>query len=162
MTMQIYGLDELITLFGEHAPREGKNLMRNALADIAKDAAKEIKSGFSPYRRTGNLDAQVAGMRLRGSKEHILAGVKMTSKKAEIKPKAEGKTSRISKKQQLRNANGAAFYWKFLDTGTKHIAAKNISRPIKQKYAANMPALLREAWGKKLEKRLAKLGRTRG
>jgi len=134
MFMTVTGLEEVRQTLGQLAPRVATNLMRTVVQDIASKIAKEAKAA-APVR-SGNLKKSLKAQRKKGSRTNPQSQVKANSKKA--------------------GPGGDAFYWKFIEFGTRNMQARPFIAPIKQKYAAEMPRILRESFGRKLEQYLAR------
>lgn len=134
MFIQVSGLEEVRNALSELAPRVATNLMRTVVQDIASAIAKEAKAAAP--KNTGNLKKSIKARRKKGSRNNPQSQVVANSKNAD--------------------AGEESFYWKFIEFGTRKMRARPFIAPIKQKYAAEMPRLLRESFGRKLEQMLAR------
>lgn len=134
MFMTVTGLEEVRQTLGELAPRVATNLMRTVVQDIASSIAKEAKAA-APVR-SGGLKKAIKAQRRRSSRDNPQSQVKANAKNTD--------------------KGVDAFYWKFIEFGTRKMQARPFIAPIKQKYAAQMPRILKESFGKKLEQYLAR------
>ena len=128
MTVRIRGIEDVNHVLTQIAPREGINLIRTTVFDIAKQLADSAK-GNSPDR-TGLLDKVTKAKRSRGTRTTAVADVTVGKR---------------------------AFYWKFLEYGqgpdkVEHamfLKALQAMRP-------EMDRVYLEAFTKKLVARLAR------
>ena len=128
MTVRIRGIEDVSHVLTQIAPREGINLIRATVFDIAKQLADSAK-GNSPDR-TGLLDKVTKAKRSRGTRTTAVADVTVGKR---------------------------AFYWKFLEYGqgpdkVEHamfLKALQAMRP-------EMDRVYLEAFTKKLVARLAR------
>lgn len=132
MTARIRGIEDVNSVLTQIAPREGINLIRATVSDIAKQLAKSAK-GYSPDR-TGLLDKSTKHKPSRGTPTTAVADVVVANR---------------------------AFYWRFLEFGTgpdnvEHamfLKALQTMRP-------DMDRVYLEAFTRKLVARLARQART--
>ena len=128
MAVTIRGIEDVNRVLTEIAPREGINLMRGTVFEIAKQLATSAKS-YSPDR-TGLLDKVTKAKRSRGTKTTVAADVIVGKR---------------------------AFYWRFLEYGlgpdnVEHamfLKALQAMRP-------DMDRVYLEAFTKKLIARMAR------
>lgn len=134
MKLQMNGIDELIKKLNVEAPREAKNLARAVVHDVAGQMAKEVRAQ-TPIK-TGNLRKSIK------HKRH--------------KPKKNGRFSSSVRANALKNSGkkGDAFYWKFVEFGTRTIKPRPFIKPIKVRYAGMMESIMKEAFFRKLEQKL--------
>lgn len=132
-TVSIEGLDEVREMLRDVGIREGRNIMRATIRAVAAKISKSAK-GKAPAD-TGTMKDSI---KLRPRKSHpdnpvfeVWAGSK----------------------------NGAkfdAFYWRFVEYGTKSMAERPFFRPAVDEIRGELPQILRDEFGKKWEKALAK------
>ena len=128
VSISITGIADVNRILEAIAPREAKNLMRATVQDIASQLAADARKN-SPDK-TGTLDANTKAKRERGSRDRVESSVIV---------------------------GGKAFYWRFLEYGdgpdkVEHamfLKALQAMRP-------NMDRVYMEAFGRKLEARLAR------
>lgn len=138
MFIEVTGLEEVRHTLGEVAPREAANLIRTVVQDVALRVAKDVKA--SAPIATGSLRA----------------GVRVSRRKmGRSGPKSVVTFARRRDKDGVKIGK-TVFYWKFIEYGTRKMSAKPFVGPIKEKYAAEMPRIMRESFGKKLEQYLAR------
>ena len=87
MKMSVDGIADINKILKELPAREGKNLMRATVQDIAKQLADTAKK-FTPHDDSGDLEAGIKVKRERGDKSTVQSTVR-----------------------------SAAFYWRFLEYG---------------------------------------------
>lgn len=131
----VSGLDEVRHMLADLAPNEAANLARVVVQDIATNIAKECKSK-APVK-TGNLKRSFRASRKKGSRLNPQSEVKSNAAK-----KSDGKPD--------------GFYWKFIEYGTAKMTARPFIGAIKTRYRKDMPSLMRESFGRKLEQFLAR------
>ena len=133
--INIEGMEELKKMLEDIAPRAAQNIGRSAVQSIASAIAKEVKSSI-PHSVTGTLKRSVKAVRKKSYPNRPKSVVRFNAQKKDVKEDA--------------------YYWKWIEYGKRagksgeqkptHFVAK-----IKEKYLRNMPTLMREAYGKKLE-----------
>ena len=97
----VEGMDFVKDQLTGFLPRESKAILRRTTAKIAANIRNDMRANAP--RRDGTLRRAIVSKRRRGSKDSIEAAVFIT----------RGKEARHD-----------AFYWYFLEYGTKHSAAK--------------------------------------
>lgn len=151
--VRVEGIEALMNTFNEVAPRVARNLMRSTVLQIATNIAKDAKINAPVL--SGNLKKAI---------------------KAKRKKSEPNTPTSVVYIEQGKDSKNDAFYWRFVEFGTRGYskgdrrgggngkAKRNIPArpptpfiyPAKVKARANMPQMLREEFGKKLEKHLAK------
>lgn len=121
--IEISGLKEVQAMLHDELPREAKQLVRGAIGSAASAVTKELKAA-APKRR-GFLRRAFYVKRNRGTP---------TQTSADVRARPQG------------------FYWRFLDAGTKNLAATKFAEKVIERMAQNLPKLFREQVGKRLEK----------
>ncbi len=139
MKLTMHGLDDLMATLVEQAPKEARNLARTVVHDIAIQMSKEAKSA-APVK-TGTLKKAIKPRRHKPRKKNVFI--------SSVRGNAAKKQGKID-----------AFYWKFIEFGTRRTAPRPFIKPIKDRYLANMPNIYRESFGRKLEQRLARAKKT--
>jgi HK97 gp10 family phage protein len=134
--LETEGLKELTDMLKNIAPRSANSVMRNAVVDLARDTAKEIKSNAP--RRTGRLRKSIKASRSKGERDLLESKVTITTGKDQ---KNDG------------------FYWKFLEFGTTKMTARPFVVPGVESIRPQVPKLLRQHFGIRLEKELARLAK---
>lgn len=135
-TVRIEGIDQIQALLNERAPRAARNLMRATVQAVAQNIAKDAKANAP--KASGNLRKAIKAKRKKSPPNMPTSQVIVGEGKGE-KPDA--------------------FYWKFVEYGTRFATAKPFITPAKERAKANMRAMLVEEFGKKLEKQLAREAR---
>ena len=130
---EIVGAEELKGILNELAPREANNLMRRATYDMAKDLREDVRAGAP--EKTGTLKKAITASRKRGTPGSIEAAVEIT----------KGKSARND-----------AWYWHFVEFGTRLRAAKPFIIPAAERMRSRLKEIFEEKFGKQLEKTLAK------
>ena len=134
-TIKAIGIDQINTILATIAPREGINLMRSTVYDIASQLAKSAKKNMADVTDSGDMALGTKAVRRRGTKTMVQTDVGVQD----------------------------AFYWRFLEYGqgpdgidhAMFLQALQEMRPdIDRVYGA--------AFAKKLAARLAKLRKKAG
>jgi len=125
------GMPELDKLLDTIAPREVQNLLRTVVHGIAGAVRDEIKQ-HAPVR-TGNLRQGIKAVR-RGA------------------PFGQAISDVIA--QTGKGVKHNAFYWRFVEFGTKHAHAEPFVVPTVESFRPKIQDVYREQFGKKLEKAL--------
>ena len=141
--IHVEGMDDLRNMLQNIAPRAAKNIARSAVHSIAAQIRDEVRANI-PRSVTGKMKKSVRAFRKKSYPNNPKSTVRIDSRKKDVQDDA--------------------YYWKWVEYGKRagksgeqkptHFIAK-----IKEKYSRNMPALLREAYGKKLEAYLARQAR---
>jgi HK97 gp10 family phage protein len=131
--MKVTGIEEVKKMFGDVSPRVARNLVRQTVQKIASNIAKDAKEN-APVD-SGNLKSAIKAARTKSHPDRPISVVKVT----------EG-----------RKAKGDAFYWHFVEYGTKFSLAKPFIAPAKKRAEASMSETFRAEFGKKFEKHLAR------
>lgn len=131
--VKVEGIEDLKDMFTKVAPKEARNLMRQTVQKIASNIAKDARSKVKV--KTGNLKSSIKASRKKSHPDRPISVVKA----------AAGKKAKVD-----------AYYWKFVEYGTKHSAPQPFIGPAKKKAEANIKTMLTNEFGKKLEKHLAK------
>lgn len=137
--VRVEGIEALQNTFKNVAPRVARNLMRATVQQIATNIAKDAKINAPVL--SGNLKKAIKAKRKKSHPDAPVSQVVVGQGKAE--------------------ANDG-FYWKFIEFGTKHIAPAPFIAPAKAKAQGDMRRMLREEFGKKLEKHLAREAKRSG
>jgi HK97 gp10 family phage protein len=136
--MVVTGLSELMEMFEEIAPNAAMNIGRAAVQSIASSMAKEIKTAAPKLK--GDLKKTIRAQRKKSKRTHPKSMVRANA---------------------MKNSNGTVntFYWKFQEYGSRQQPKRPFIGPVRQKYSQNMPQLMREHFGKKLEQHLVRQAR---
>ncbi len=133
--LDLIGFEDLLKTLEDTAPRVADNLARATVHDIASRMAKEVKAS-APYR-TGQLKKAVYAKRHR--------------------PKKNGRfASSVRMRAINKREDSNAFYWKFIEFGTRFRAATPFVLPIKLRFMSAMPQIYQESFGRKLEQSIAR------
>lgn len=130
ITVSLTGLDELIELLGDVAPREAINIMTATIGGVARGMRDEIREGAPSD--TGTLKKSVWAEKKKGDRNTVVWHV---------------------------NIGGGgrkydAWYWRFIEYGTGASAKgahaspeRPFVRPVVMKYNADMDNIIREKFG---------------
>jgi HK97 gp10 family phage protein len=138
---ELRGAKELQARLAKLAVKDQGKIMRKALAAATKPAVSRIR-GTIP-RKSGTLAKNIYATRSRsnsiiGAVEASIIGVRKITK-AYADTVRNRRTRRAGRKYK---ADGAAFYWRFLEFGTKHIKRRDyISRGFNASKSAMLSAL---------------------
>lgn len=135
--MEITGTKELLNVLEKVGPRNARNLMRSTVHAVAGEIAKKARSN-APKGVTGNLKKSIKTKRKKSHPSAPVSEVIIKGKKVD------------------------AFYWRFVEKGTKHSKSHPFIRPAVDDVNAEFTALMIKHFGKKLEqamKREAKRAR---
>lgn len=135
--IKIEGMEDLKKVLDQMAPKASRNLMRSTIHAIAGQIAKEAK-GQAP-KDSGTLKKAIKAKRRR--------------------PKTPDKPFSDVMIEHGGQATNDAFYWRFVEYGTQNAPAHPFMQPAIDLMRPQVPAIMREQFGKKLEamlKRAAK------
>lgn len=130
--IKIDGMDELKEVLDLLAPRVANNLMRATVHGIASTIAKDAKARAP--KDSGDLRKAIKA--------------KQRKAKAPNKPVSD---------VMVEHGDGArydAYYWRFVEYGTQTQPERPFLRPAIDLARANMPEVMREQFGKKVEQAL--------
>lgn len=136
MKVSVIGLDALENVLAEIAPKQAQNLMRATVYSVASKVGKSAKK--KAPKKTGNLRKAIKTKRKKSPPDRPVSEVSV---------------------EHGKNAKSDAFYWHFHEYGTSKMQATPFILPAKEEVLSNATALLREEFGKKLEKAMAKAAR---
>lgn len=132
MTITVTGIADVNAILAKIAPREGINLIRATVHDIAIQAAKSAsdKAPDDPATTKGDLKSSIKAKRGRGTRQRVNSNVVVAP---------------------------SAYYWKFLEVGDGPDGVEHafMLRTI-QELRPNIDRVYCEAFVKKLEARLAR------
>jgi len=131
-TFTLDGLDEVRATLRDVAPKEANNIMRATIRAITVSINKDAKAN-APV----DSGAMKASLKVRSRKS------KPDNPIFEIWAGAKGATF-------------DAYYWRFVEYGTKDTSPRPFVRPAVDAARAKMSSMLRDEFGKKWEKALAK------
>lgn len=137
--LKVTGIDELRDTLKNIAPKEARNLMRATIQAVAKDIAKDVKNNAPEDK--GILKKAIKAKRKKSHPNNPISQVLVGS----------GKREKYD-----------AYYWVFVEYGTRLIPPTPFVGPAKLRAQANMPERLKNEFGKKLEKALAKKAKKAG
>jgi len=157
--VRVDGIEALQNTFNNVAPRVARNLMRATVQQIASNIAKDAKINAPVL--SGNLKKAI---------------------KAKRKKSEPNTPTSVVYIEQGKDSKNDAFYWRFVEFGTRGYskgdgraggngkAKRNIParppapfiEPAKKKAQGDMSRMLREEFGKKLEKHLAREAKRSG
>lgn len=132
-TISIDGLDEIRETLKDVGTREGRNIMRATIRAIAAKISKAAKQN-APVD-SGDMKASIKLKQRKSKPDNPVFEVWAGSK---------------------TGAKFDAFYWRFVEYGTKTQPARPFIQPAADEVRAQLPGILREEFGKKWEKALAR------
>ncbi len=115
--IMLHGLGEALRSLEALAPRMQKNALRGMVAKMAADVRDDARARVQ--KNTGNLRSNIVSKRRRG-KRHV--------SRADVIVREEG--TRYNKKN--------AFYWRFIEYGTRFKSARPFLRPALDKFEQNI------------------------
>lgn len=130
---QFEGLDFVKHQLKGFLPRESKAILRRATAKIAATVRNDIRR--QAPRKSGTLRKAIKSRRRRGSRNTIEAAVFIT---------------------HGRDAKHDAFYWRFLEHGTKDHSATPFIGPAFEPVRADYQGIFKAQVGRQIEKQLEK------
>lgn len=130
--VKLDGAEELRHLLKNMAPREAQNLARATVHTVAGMVRDELKRKVK--HRSGALAKSIKAYRRRSTERRFLS--------------------------EVRGGHSAP-YMLMLEFGTRKTKAQPFIVPTTENFRPKVPALFREAFGKALEKSLARQARTR-
>jgi HK97 gp10 family phage protein len=128
--IEIVGDKEVQRILDEIAPNHARNLMRATIHGVASIIAKDAKANAP--KDTGNLKRNIKAKRKKSPPD---------SPVSEVHIKSDG------------------FYWRFIEYGTSGKTSqpeRPFVRPAIDRARSNLSAIIREQFGQKLEKALAR------
>jgi len=128
--IEIVGDKEIQRILDEIAPNHARNLMRATIHGVASVIAKDAKANAP--KDSGTLRKNIKAKRKKSPPDRPVSEVHVKSD---------------------------AFYWRFIEYGTggkRPIAAKPFIQPAIDRTRANLESIMREQFGQKLEKALAR------
>ena len=130
----IEGADDLGEMLTGFAPREAENILRGTVQGAASKVARAIRKG-APKGPTKSLKSakKIKAVRRRPVGNLIFSDIKADPRDA--------------------------FYWRFVEHGTPHAAAQPFVNPTVESFRPDLPKIYREEFGKRYEKRLARLAK---
>lgn len=132
MKMSVTGTDEIGNLLEQIAPRHARNIMRATIQAIASDVRKDVAK-----------NAPV------GEKKRLRRGVKARRLKS-----PPDKPVSVVYFQTGKGKNPDAFFWRFHEYGTVHMAAQPFVTPAKERHNATKERVMKEKFGKVFERAL--------
>lgn len=133
MTMKVIGIEEVDKILSDIAPRHANNLMKATIHGVAGEIRDTAKK--KAPKDEGTLKRAIKAKRRRSRPGKPVSEVRV---------------------EHGNDARHDAFYWRFLEYGTiKHEAVPFINPSIEY-VRTNMVNIIREQFGKKLEKSLAR------
>lgn len=134
--LELQGAEELEKLLGDISTRSATNIMRNTLTDMARDVAKEMKRRAP--KDQGILRKAIKAKRDRARPGQVSASVYIT----------HGKGEKYN-----------AFYWHMIENGTVDKPAQPFIRPSVEDFRQRQPQIMRDQFGKRYEKEMARLAK---
>lgn len=131
-SMQFEGFEELRETLRETAPREANNILRNAVHGVAGRVRDRMRQLVKKLTRA--LEKSIYALRRRGKPNFPISEVRMRGT-----PHSHGL---------------------MLEFGTSRTKPQSFIVPTVEELRPQMPDIYRETFGKKLEKSLAKRGKT--
>lgn len=134
--IKLRGFDQARAALRAMPDRIQNNVMRGAVAAIAKDVRTDAQSR-APVE-TGNLLDNIVSARSRGRRGQVKASV-------------------IVREQGKAGSGKNAFYWRFLELGTVKLAKRPFLRPAFDALAARLNGIIASYLPRRVEKELRKL-----
>lgn len=130
MKVSLIGMDALENVLSEIAPKQARNLMRATVHTIAGKVRAKARAGAP--KATGRTKKAITAKRRKSPPDRPVSEVIV---------------------------DPAAYYWRFHEYGTVKLPARPFILPAKEEVLANASQLLREEFGRRLEKAMAKAAR---
>jgi HK97 gp10 family phage protein len=136
VSVEVTGVTELLNVLEKAGPRHSRNLIRATIHGVAARITKQAKKGAP--KDAGDL-----------------------RKAIKTKRKKSPPTAPVSEVwvEHGKQAKSDAFYWRFVEYGTKNMSERPFIRPAADDVRADFERILAEEFGLKLEKALAREAR---
>lgn len=132
--IEVIGLEDVEKVLTDIAPRHARNLMRSTVQGIASTTAKDARQRAPKV--SGTLRKAIKARRRKSPPDH---------------PRSEVYV------EHGKGAKNDAFYWRFVERGTlKGHKEQPFMRPALDQTNSRLVPMLREEFGKKLERALAR------
>lgn len=135
-SFEITGSADVQRILDEIAPKHARNLMRATIHGVASQIAKDASSNAPVYQ--GILKKSIAAKRKKSPPDAPVSDVYVT---------------------HGNNAKHDAFYWRFVEYGTKNSPEQPFIRPAADRARADFDKVIADQFGQKLEKALAREAR---
>lgn len=141
-SISIDGFDELQDILKNVAPREARNLLRNATQATAGKVRDEMRKRVRTQSYDeGTLRKAIVSRRERVQGDEVASTVRITHGKG---------------------AMNDAWYWHFVNSGTVNMVARPFIEPSVESIRPQLPAIFREEFGKKYEALLRRKAKRAG
>lgn len=138
-TIELQGLDEFVRMTNVIAPRQARNLARSTTQAVASEIAKRMKRAAP--KDEGDLRKAIKAKRRRMRGDTAISDVRV---------------------EHGARAKHDAWYWWFVEAGTRRQAAQEYIRPTVRKIEKEIPAIYTKEFHKRLEKQLEKNAKAQG
>lgn len=139
MTVKVLGLKEVDDVLNNIAPNQARRLARATITGIAARIRKEARARAP--RDTGDLKKAIKSRNERGDPFKPVSSVYV---------------------ERGRNTRYDAYYWRFIEYGTVNKEAVPFFSPAIDEVRADLTRIVREEFGKKLEKALKRERKKQG
>ena len=155
--IQLNGVEDLKRMFNEIVPREMASVLRASVSDAAKKLADDIRPHVPVEQEDGGyLKASLGGFSLRPENNIYRGQVRFGAKKGK---KVKALQKKINVKSGAKTKYKSGFYWRFNEKGTVHQKAHEFVGPEFKAFKTRVNEIMRESFGKKIEKRLTALAK---
>lgn len=138
-TIELLGLDEFVKMTKVIAPRQARNLSRSTTQAVASEIAKRMKR--KAPRDEGDLRKAIKAKRRRMRGDTAISDVRV---------------------EHGARAKHDAWYWWFVEAGTRRQSAQPYMRPTVQKIEGEIPMIYQAEFAKRLQKQLEKNAKAQG
>jgi len=140
MRLEITGIEEVNKILKEIAPKHAANIARSTVHAIASDIAKEAKSSA-----------------VTGDTKNLKKSIKAKRRKSpSYRPRSDVVVTHGS------SAKNDAWYWHFVEFGTKKQPAQPFFLPVYNKYKASINTIYKKKFFVQLAKKLAREAKKNG
>jgi HK97 gp10 family phage protein len=129
--LHIEGMEDLMATLKTVLPREARNITRRTVVKIAAEVRNDIRQNAP--KDTGELKKSIKSKRDRGKPDFASASVNV-----------------IPKEQS------PAFYWRFLEYGTKNMPAQPFILPVVEQWKGKINEVYRQEFSVQFEKEMSK------
>lgn len=152
--VRLHGLEQTLRNFREIEPRLQKNALRAAVNQLATETRDDARARVP--QDTGNLRRNITSKRGRGFNKHQVSGLVVVREERgdRVMSRAEWRSERF---KRVREAIKNAFYWRFIEYGTRFLPARPFLRPALDRLRASIDRRFADAVRGKFERALAGL-----
>jgi len=161
VTVRVLGMSELNKQLKALGPRIEKNILRGGVRAVAREIANDAKANVPAD--TGNLRRNIV---VRGFRGQRTRGKNRDTVRAGVVIREEGKRGKIVRGEGgalgikvLRQNN--AFYWRFVEYGTKRMPARPFLRPAYDRMQSRISQVMGGYIRARIDKEIAKGAKVR-